>query len=385
MRAVALTDHGTFAGAIEFLNTCRKNNIKPILGCESYLCRDHLSKNKKDQPDGRKGNRHVILLAKNYKGFQNLCALSQISSLDGYYYDPRIDFDLLNKHKEGLIVTSACLSNVINANLKAGKYDAAKKAASMFKEIFGDDFYLEIMFHGLSAEKNILLPIQKLGKELNIKIVASNDNHYINKEDAEYHEILMCISSGKCIKDPNRLKFPYGEFYFKSAEEMMIPFGHCPEYLLNTVEIADKCDYSDITLGGNMLLPKFELPDGYTDSYKLLYDLSWTGLKKLQLDQSPKHVERLTRELDDIKLTLDTKKYDFSTYFLIVWDIMKFAEEKNISSSIRGSGFGSLILKCIGVVKGKIDPVVAELLWERFLGYDQQFVLNEDDFGVTNV
>ena len=385
MKAVALTDHGTFAGAVDFLGTCRKVGIKPILGMEAYMCRDHTGKSKKEQADGRKGNRHINLIAKNYQGFQNICALSQISSIEGYYYDPRIDFDLLNKHKDGVIVTSACLSNVINANLRVGNYQAAKKAASMFKEVFGGDFYLEMMYHGIAAEQKILSPIQRLSKELDIKTIVTNDCHYLTKEDARYHEILTCISTGKTVKDPKRLRFPYDEFYFKSAEEMAIPFGHCQQSMLNTIEIADKCDYSEIVLGGSMLLPKFDLPEGYSNPYKFLCDLAWKGMKDLHLDKSQVHIDRLTMELSDIKLIYDTKRFDFSTYFLIVWDIMRFAKEKGIASSIRGSGFGSLLLKCIGIVEGNIDPIKQELMWERFLGFDDAYFLSENDFGIKDV
>lgn len=395
MRAVGLTDHGTFAGAIAFLKACRAQGIKPILGMEAYQARNHKCKSKNDatmhrpdgtsyqlpgQKDGRKGNRHINLIAKNYKGFQNVCTLSQRASLDGYYYDPRIDFELLAEFSEGVICTSACLSNVVNFNLSIDEYDKAKAAASMFKDIYGEDYYLEMMYHGLDSEGRILPDIQKLGKELDVKVIATNDCHYLKQADAEYHEVLMCMSSGRLIKDPNRIKFPYEEFYFKSPEEMAKIFGHVPSVLSNTIEIAEKCDYADIVLGEQMLLPKFDLPDGQTP-LDYLTKLAWEGLKRVKLDSSPAHVQRLQRELDDIRLIWDTKRYDFATYFLIVEDMMRFAKENKISAGIRGSGFGSLLLKCLNITEG-VDPLEQDLLWERFLGFDDKQFISEDDLGI---
>lgn len=384
MPAVGLTDHGTFAGAIQMLKTCRHAGIKPILGMEGYLARDHKCHDKKGQPDGRKGNRHLNIIAKNFQGYQNLCALSQISSLEGMYYDPRVDLDLLEKYKEGLIITSACPGNVINRHLFMGNYDKAKKAASLFKDIFLDDFYLEMMFHGLDIESKILPDIQRLGKELDITVIVTNDVHYIKKEDAEYHEIILCVSSGRCLKDPKRIKFPYSEFYFKSQEEMYSIFKHVPKYLINTMEIAEKCDYSDLVFvedNGPMRLPKFDIPEGFSSPHDYLEHLARQGLKKLKLDRCPDHIQRLKTELDDIRLTWDTKRYDFATYFLIVDDIMRFARSKGISAGIRGSGFGSLILQCLGITEG-IDVIDFGLLWERFLGFESSHQITSDDFGI---
>jgi len=397
MPAVGLTDHGTFAGAISFLKECRKcgddlpedirdqypDGIKPILGMEAYMCRNHLARGKEEQPDGRKGNRHVNIIAKNSKGFSNLCSLSQIASLEGYYYDPRLDLELLDKYKEGIIITSACLSNIVNALLMHDKYDAASRAAGQFKEIFGDDYYLEMMYHGIEAEAKILPGIQKIASKNGIKTIISNDCHYLTKADAEFHEYLLCMSSGKSIRDPKRMKFPFEEFYFKSEAEMQKIFGHCPQSLRNTLEIAEKCDYSDMLFiedGGEMRLPVFELPEGETDPYSYLEKLCWEGFKREGWENSVPHKERLTRELDDVKLIWDTKRYDFSTYFLIVEGIMKFAKENNIASGVRGSGYGSLLLKCLGIVEG-IDPLAYDLLWERFLGFDWSHFISENDFG----
>lgn len=384
MRAVGLTDHGTFAGAIDFLKTCRANKIKPILGMETYLARDHKCHDKQCQPDGRKGNRHLNIIAKNYKGFQNLCALSQAACLDGYYYDPRVDFELLAEHREGLIVTSACLSSVVNWNLSRDRYERARAAAAMFKDIFGDDFYLEVMFHGIDAEGKILPDIQKLASDVGVKMLATNDCHYIEKADSEYHEYLMCMSSGRTVRDPKRIKFPYSEFYFKSPEEMNKIFGHVPTCLLNTIEVAEKCDYSDLIFvedGGEMKLPKFEIPEQYESPHDYLERLGREGMKALGMDKSPPHVARFEQEVSDLRLIWDTNRYDFATYLLMIEDIMRFAKKEDISAGIRGSGYGSLLVKALGISEG-IDPLEQDLMWERFLGFDSKMFISEADVGI---
>lgn len=384
MTACGLTDHGTFAGAIEFLRVCRKEGIRPILGMEAYLSKCHTAHSKDEQPLGRRGNRHINLIAKNYVGFQNICALSQTASLEGFYYDPRLDAELLWKHREGVMATSACLSNTINYFLAEDKYDLAKKTVATFKDIYGEDFYLEMMYHGINREAKILPEIQRLAKDMDVKIIITNDCHYVNKEDAEFHEVVMCISSGRTLKDPKRLKFPYQEFYFKSKEEMAKIFGDQPQSMNNTLEIAEKCDYSDIIFveeGGTMKLPRFDIPEEFKSPYHYLEKMAQDGLVNLGLDKSKKHVDRLETELSDIRLIWDTKRYDFATYFLVVEDIMRFARESGIDAGIRGSGYGSLLLKCIGIVEGVIDPLEFGLLWERFLGFDDKFFFTEDDFG----
>jgi len=384
MTACGLTDHGTFAGAIDFLRTCREEGIRPILGMEAYLSKCHTAHSKEEQPSGRRGNRHINLIAKNYVGFQNICALSQTASIDGFYYDPRLDAELLWKHREGVMATSACLSNTINYFLAEDKYNLAKKAVATFKDIYGEDFYLEMMYHGIDREAKILPEIQRLGKDMDVKVIVTNDCHYVNKEDAEFHEVVMCISSGRTLKDPKRLKFPYQEFYFKSKEQMAKIFGHQPQSMNNTLEIAEKCDYSDIIFveeGGTMKLPKFDIPESFKSPYHYLEKMAQDGLIRLGLDKSEKHVKRLETELGDIRLIWDTKRYDFATYFLVVEDIMRFARENGIDAGVRGSGYGSLLLKCIGIVEGAIDPLEFDLLWERFLGFDSKFFFTESDFG----
>jgi len=384
MSACGLTDHGTFAGAIDFLRECRSQNIRPILGIEGYIARNHKHQSKKEQPGGRKANRHIVLIAKDLTGFQNICTLSQIASLDGFYYSPRVDFELLAKYSEGIIATSACINGVINKCLLCDEYDLAKRAVAHFKDIYRDDFYLEVMFHGLPVEQKVIPDIIKLSKEMDVKIIASNDVHYINQSDSEFQEIITCISSSRTIKDPRRYNFPYKEFYFKSQEEMAAIFGSIiPSAMRNTLEIAEKCNYSDIVLGGKMLLPEFELPEGYTNPYEYLKSSALDGLKRLGLADSTPHVERLNMELGDIKLIWDTKRFDFATYFLIVSDVMQYAKKNSIAAGVRGSGYGSLLLKCVGIIDSPIDPIKYKLLWERFLGFDSKLFFSENDFGIT--
>lgn len=391
-KALGITDHGTVGGLVKFFQECTKvydkngnkiehDTIVPLLGCEFYLSKNRFAKSKKDQEDGRKGNRHLVLIAKNWIGFQNLCSLSEKSWTEGFYNDPRIDFNLLEKHSEGLICSSACLSSVVNSNLLHGRYDQAKKAASKFKELFKEDFYLEVMFHGLDAERYIIPDIFKLGEELGIKVIASNDCHYACKEDGCSHEVLMCMSTSRCLSDPKRLKFPYHEFYLKSAEEMSLIFKDRMDCIYNTNEIVDKIDYKNISSNfGGMRLPKFILPDNFADPHDYLEYIAYQGLKSLNLDSSEKHQKRLRLELDDVKIAKLNNSYDFATYFLIVRDYIDYAKKNNILTGCgRGSGFGSLLLKTLGITYG-VDPIEHDLLWERFLGFDTKKFVKEQDF-----
>lgn len=391
-KSLAITDHGNVAGAIKFFKECTKTHdyegnliphdpLIPIIGCEFYFSKNRNARSKNDQPDGRKGNRHLLLLAKNFTGYQNLCTLSEISWTEGFYGDPRIDFELLEKYHDGLMCSSACLSSIINSNILHGRYDKAKKMASIFKDIFKDDFYLEVMFHGIDAERYVIPDIFKLSEELNIKCVASNDCHYCNKEDGKSHEILMCMSTSKCIKDSNRLKFPYHEFYLKSAEEMALIFKGYEHAIFNTNEISQKVEVENLKSNfGGMRLPKFSLPENFEDPFEYLKFLSYEGLKKCNLHNSEKHIMRLEMELNDVRIAKINNNYDFATYFLIVRDYINFARENNILTGCgRGSGFGSLLLKCLGITYG-VDPLEHDLLWERFLGFDSKKFVKLSDF-----
>ena len=390
-RSIGATDHGSVGGLIKFWRECRKKDdsdqagsvpIVPLMGCEFYLSRDRFAKTKELQPDGRKGNRHFVLLAKNWEGYQNLCALSESSWVDGFYNDPRIDMDLLEKHHSGLIASSACLSSVVNSNLLHGRYDEAKKAVAMFKGLFGDDFYLEVMFHGIDAERYIIPDIIKLSEETDTKIIASNDVHYFKKEHGKSQEVLMCMSTSRCIHDAKRINFPYNEFYLKEAHEMLEVFKDIPYALTNTNEIVDKIDIESFerNFGGIMRLPKFDIPKEFSNSYEYLCSVARKGLEDLNLGDSSEHLHRLSVELSDVKVALENNNYDFSTYFLIVQDYIKWAKDNNIMVGAgRGSGFGSILLRCLGISYGP-DVIDMGLLWERFLGFSNERFIKESDF-----
>jgi DNA polymerase III subunit alpha len=403
--AMALTDHGNIMGWIKFLQQCRatkdkKGNpipyapIKSILGCEFYLSRkmdigQYEEKRdpaiiKKHQPDGRRGNRHINLYAMNYEGYKNICRLSQGSYTNGFYFDPRIDLSFLASHAKGVMCGSACLSSIINVNLMHGNYDRARKICGIFNEIFEGNFFLEIMYHGISEEKGIIPSILQLSSELNIPVLCTNDSHYIFDQQGKSQEVLLCMSQQRCVKDPSRLSFGHKEFYLKSAQEMAKIFGYAPQSLFNTVKMAERIDTKDIeqNLFGGMRLPKFEIPSEYKNSYDYLVKLAWDGMKKIGWDNSPVHIEALKMELNDVKVAYDSNNYDFSTYFLIVRDYIQYARKENILVGCgRGSGYSSVLLRCMGITYG-VDPVKHGLIWERFLGFDNKRYVKLSDFGI---
>jgi DNA polymerase-3 subunit alpha len=395
-KSLAITDHGNMGGAFKFMNECNSVGIKPIVGCEFYLAENrHIHfKTKKDkrgnlieegQTDGRKGNRHLVLIAKNWTGYQNLCRLSQASWTEGYaFQDPRIDFELLEKHHEGLICSSACLSSVVNANLLHNRYDQARKAAGMFQDLFGEDFFLEVMYHGIDAEAMIIPDVIKLSKDLGCTCIASNDCHYCEKCQGKSQELLMAMSTSRCLTDPKHISFPYHEFYLKSVDEMAVHFGSHPELLTNTSLVADKIDSNDImeNLTGKMRLPKYPIPEKFSTPYQYLEHLAFEGLKKLGWDTSKEHIDRLKMELRDVEVVWKNNRYDFATYFLVVRDYIIAAKERDILVGCgRGSGFGSVLLRCLDISYGP-DPLQYGLLWERFLGFDDKFFISEQDFGL---
>ena len=403
--AIALTDHGNVGGIIKLIKECNSKmtkdendlpiphpypTIKPILGCEMYFSGSRLWKSKKEQVDAQKGNRHLNLFAKNFLGYQNLCHLSEKSWTEGFYFDPRIDFDILASHSEGLMCSSACLGSLINANLLYDRYDTAKEVCGIFKDIFKEDFFLEIMYHGIPEEKLILGDIVKLGKEMSIPLIATNDTHYVNKDQGSSHEVFMCMSTSSCITNPKHLKFPYDEFYLKNASEMAKMFSGIPEAIHNTVEFASRIDDTDISkkLFGGMKLPKFDIPDEFKvtsnefeDKFRYLKHLVAIGMKKKGWEDSPDHLKQLEIELEDTRVAWENNGYDFATYFLIEADIMKFANDSGILTGAgRGSGYASIILHCLNICYGT-DPLKHGLIWERFLGFDSRQFIKAEDFG----
>ena len=352
--------------------------------CEFYTCRKMEWQSKDKQPDLRKGNRHLILLAKNWEGYQNLCYLSNESFTKGFYFDPRIDLEILAANSKGIMVSSACLSSLINANLYFDRYDAAKKAASIFKDIFKEDFFLEVMFHGINAQAKIIPDIIKLGKELDIPLIATQDAHYLEKDQALSQEVLSCMNMSRCLKDPKHNRMPYDEFYLKSAEEMMKIFKDIPQVIYNTLSVAERVDSEDIVRNlfiSGMRLPKIDIPAPFKDAQEYLEYLAWEGMKKIGWDKSEEHVKRLKLEIGDIKVAKENNNYDFATYFLIVRDYVNYANEKGVLVGPgRGSCYASVLLRCINVTYG-LDPMCYNLFWERFLGFCGQKFVTEKDFG----
>lgn len=355
MSALAITDHGVMYGVVDFYKEAKDQGIKPILGCEVYVAertrhdRDYELDNKQY---------HLVLLAENNEGYKNLMKLVSLSFLEGFYYKPRVDMELLQKYNEGLIALSACLGGELPAYILEGRYDKAREKALEYQNIFGkDNFFLELQDHNIPEEKQVNADLIALSQEIGAGIVATNDVHYTKKEDASIHDVLLCIQTGKELEDEDRLKFPGEEFYLKSPEEIEEIFGKHPEALNNTVEIANRCEV-EIDLG-SLHLPVFEVPWGY-DSNSYLRKLCYEGLKKRYQEITAEIEERLNYELDVIE------EMGYSSYFLIVWDFVRFAHENNILVGPgRGSAAGSLVAYTLEITN--IDPLKYGLLFERFL------------------
>lgn len=355
MPALAITDHGVMYGVVDFYKKCKAEGIKPIIGCEVYVApnsRFDKRPNIDDKPY------HLVLLAKNNVGYQNLIKLVSLAHLEGFYYRPRVDREILDLYSEGLIVTSACLAGEVNSFLRKEDYEGAKDAALWYQQTFGQgNFYLEIQNQGLAEQDNLNRLIAQIGKETNIPLVASNDVHYINKEDSKLQDVLMCIQMGKTLDDESRLRFDTDEFYLKNYDEMNLSLGEYQEALDNTVEIAQKCDV-EFTFGENHM-PDFDIPQGYSLE---------TYLEKLCLDGLKERYETITEEImDRLKFELQTiNNMGYPGYFLIVWDFINYAKQEGIYVGPgRGSAAGSLVSYTLGITD--IDPIKYELLFERFL------------------
>ncbi len=358
--AVAITDHGNLYGAVLFYKEAMKNGIKPIIGSEMYIA----PKSRFDRSSTGIGDAayHITLLAKDLQGYKNLLQLSTASFLEGFYYRPRIDKEILAKYSKGLIALSGCLKGEISNNLLADNQEQARLALFEYKQIFGDgNFFLEIMDHGLPEEQSVNKELVKLAKSENVGLVATNDIHYLRKEDAFAHEVLMCIGTGKKITDEDRLHLSAQEFYFKSPQEMEKLFAEVPQAIKNTMVIADQChlelNFSQVSL------PAFAVPAGQTlDTY--LAQLCKEGLKKRYQQITPEIEKRLDYELSVIK------KMGYSAYFLIVWDFIHYAKTHGIPVGPgRGSGAGSLVAYTLAITD--IDPLRYGLLFERFLNPDR--------------
>ncbi|MDK2919888.1 MAG: polymerase subunit alpha [Candidatus Petromonas sp.] len=355
MDSVAITDHGSMFGVIDFYKEAKKHGIKPIIGCEVYTAAR--SRHDKD-PVKDKNMGHLVLLAKNNNGYKNLIKVVSKGYTEGFYYKPRIDYELLEKYCDDLICLSACLAGDIQRNIEIDNYDEAKRIALKLNNMFGqNNFYLEIQDHGIEEQKKINEGLIKLSKETGIPLVATNDVHYLSKDDHDIHDILLCIQTGKTVDDTERMKFPTKEFYLKSPEEMANLFSYASEAIENTVKIAEMCnvefDFSQ------MHLPKYEVPDGYTPR-EYLRKLCYEGLKTRYSEITEEIRDRLEYELKTIE------RMGYVDYFLIVWDFIKYAKDNGIVVGPgRGSCGGSIVAYTLNITD--IDPIKYNLIFERFL------------------
>ncbi|MFO7444902.1 MAG: DNA polymerase III subunit alpha, partial [Ignavibacteriaceae bacterium] len=364
MQSVALTDHGVMYGIAEFYKKCKKEGIKPIVGMEAYVVSEgsRFDRGKDDDPSGKKRKKHynhLILLAKNKEGYKNLSKLSTLGHTEGFYYKPRIDLELLRKYNEGLVCTSACAGGVVSVHLVNNNYDKAKEAAKTYKEIFGDDFYLEIQDHNMDIDKPILEGMPKLAKELDIKLVATNDCHYIEQDHALAHNILLLLSD-KNGTDYRQLRYGTDQVYFKSADEMKKLFKNYKGAIENTLEIDEKINFEMKT--GEYFFPKFPIPP---DSPAKTLDDYFELLAREGLERKFNNITPEVKERFDFEISV-IKQMGFSGYFLIVQDFINSAKKMNIPVGPgRGSAAGSLVAYCTGITN--IDPLKYNLLFERFL------------------
>jgi len=369
MDAVAITDHGAMYGALEFYDKAKKAGIKPIVGCEFYIA----PTSRTEKISGEAGPAfHLILLAMNYQGYRNLMKLSSIAQMEGFYYKPRIDKEVLEQYNDNLLALSACLHGEVPWLISHDRYEAAREKAQDMKRIFGDRYYFELQENGISEQKIVNEGLIQLSQELDIKLLATNDCHYLNKEEAHAHEVLLCIQTGKTIHDPKRFKFSSNDFYFKSPEEMRKQFDYLPEAVANTVEVAERCNL-EIELGAYHF-PRFPLPEGETLE-SMFTKHCREGLQQrfakmrvsgtLTPDVEKQYSDRLRMEIDVIN------EMGFPGYFLIVADFINWAKSRDIPVGPgRGSGAGSLAAYSMGITD--IDPIPYGLIFERFLNIERK-------------
>ena len=356
MNSAAITDHGVMYGVIDFYREAKKQGINPILGCEVYVAPN--SRFDREITGGDDRYYHLVLLAENEEGYANLTKIVSKGFVEGYYYKPRVDKELLRKYHKGIIALSACLAGEVARFLTKGLYEEAKKTALEYQEIFGEgNFFLELQDHGIPEQGLVNQQLFKMSEETGIELVATNDIHYTYAEDAKPHDILLCIQTGKKLSDENRMRYDGWQYYVKSEEEMLRLFPYAKQALENTQKIADRC-HVEIEFGVTKL-PKYDVPDGYT-SWEYLQKLCYEGLEKRYGDPSEELKERLSYELETIH------QMGYVDYFLIVWDFIKYAKDHGISVGPgRGSAAGSIVSYCLEITT--IDPIRYQLLFERFL------------------
>jgi DNA polymerase-3 subunit alpha len=371
MKAMAITDHGNMFGAVNFHDACRDRGVKPILGCEIYVATG--SRFDRQASSASEAYNHFTLLASSDTGYHNLVKLVSMGYLEGFYHRPRIDKDVLAEHSEGLIGLSGCLSSEISQHILAGADAAALESVGLFSEIFGKDrFYLEVMEHGIPEQRRVNRALLRIREKTGLELAATNDAHYLHKEDDQAHDVLLCIGSGKKVQDAERLRFDTSEFYLKSPEEMAALFPDHPEALRSTVQVAEMCDF---TLKGVSTLPAFEVPPGFTiESYFEKVTRDGFAERRRVLDPLAE-AGRIRQSLADYESRIEKeiaviRRVGFSGYFLIVWDFMRYARERGIPVGPgRGSAAGSLVAWALRITD--IDPIENDLIFERFLNEER--------------
>ncbi|MCL2707089.1 MAG: DNA polymerase III subunit alpha [Dehalococcoidia bacterium] len=356
MTSIAITDHGALHGVVQFYQAAKDAGIKPIVGCETYVALG----NREGRTHADKGSYHLVLLAKNQTGWHNLIQLITKAHLEGYYYKPRVDRELLHEYSEGLVALSACLAGEVSSLISSDRAHDAREAAKWYQQTF-ENFYLEIQRQPIPELERVNQEIIAIAHELNIPMVATNDVHYINREDALAHDILLCVGTGTTVQDEKRMRMDGDYFYLKSPEEMTELYADIPEALENTQKIADMCDL-EIEFGRSVL-PEIDRPADKTPE-QYLRDLCYEGLPKFYPEDSAEAIERLEYELGVIC------KMQFANYFLVVWDIVHFVRKSNISFNVRGSAASSIVLRCLGITE--VDPLEHHLVFERFLNLERR-------------
>ncbi len=365
---MAITDHGAMFGAIDFYKACKANGIKPIIGCEVYVAP---RKRTDKDPNLDAKYSHLILLAKDNQGYKNLAKLVSIGYIEGFYYKPRIDHEVLEQYHEGLICCSACLAGEVNQSILANDMEKAKEVALWYKNIFGEDYYLEIQNNGIKEQVLANQKLIELSRELDIPLVATNDAHYLKREDAYNHEVLLCIQTGKRMTDQDRMRFETEELYVKSPEEMSDYFRNVPDAIENTVKIAEKCNVEFEF--GHTILPNYDVPKEFATHYDYLEKLTKDGL----IERYGENLSEEVKQRAEYELSV-IHKMGYVDYFLIVWDYIYYAKTHNIPVGPgRGSGAGSIVAYAIGITD--IDPIAYGLIFERFLNPER---ISMPDFDV---
>ena len=360
MDSAAITDHGSMYGIIDFYRAAKEAGIRPILGCEVYVAPD--SRFDREFGSGEDRYYHLVLLAENNQGYSNLMKIVSKGFVEGFYYRPRVDMEVLEQYHEGIIALSACLAGEVAKFLVRGMYEEAKAAALKYEKVFGKgNYFLEIQDHGISEQQMVIQQLLRMHQETGIELVATNDVHYTRAEDADPHDILLCLQTNRKITDENRMRYEGGQYYVKSPQEMAELFSYAPEALENTYKIAQRC-HVDIEFGVTKL-PKYSVPDGFT-SWEYLNQLCFEGMERLYNPVTDSLRERLNYELSTIR------DMGYVDYFLIVWDFIKYARDHEIMVGPgRGSAAGSLVAYTLGITR--LDPLKYDLLFERFLNPDR--------------